>query len=260
MKKTLLFFSSIITLSAFSQSAAFNSSVATMCGCPGELWDFTTAYKPSTSFSTIDHTKRLMHTGFGFNVPATSTITGVKVEFDYTSNAATGTLRDSNVAILLAGSPNGQDKSGETPFYGTSGHKTLGGLGDVWLMGLTPSHINDPGFGFNIRFYSSVMGTVFNLETGVTMTVYYMTAAGINESQSSSQGLKIFHSDRTMTIENTTDEKADLEMFDLTGKSVLKNSFEGNKTSIDTGSLSEGVYIYKVKTSTRSKIARIVLE
>lgn len=265
MKTKLLLF--IPFLFAFSgtlsaQSAAKNTTVATMCGCPGEVWSFTLPYKPWSTFSTFDHTKRLMHTGYDFNIPATASITGIQVDYDYKTIAApANTVRDSNATILINGTMAGNDQSGSSPFYGANGHVTLGGPGNNWGVLLSPSDVNASGFGFNVRFYSNVFGPIISFENGVSITVYYNNVAGIRESQRSSPGIKVFYSNKALKVELESAEKAEIEVYDLTGKRVLKTATDVELTSsTDLSTLGSGIYIYSVKTPSRIKTARLIIE
>lgn len=257
---TLLLLTSV--QEGFAQTSAKNTSVATMCGCPGEIWSFTLPYKPWSNFSTFDHTKRIMHTGYDFNIPATASITGIQVDFDYkTINAPANTVRDSNATILINGTMAGDDQSGYSPFYGTTGHVTLGGPGNTWGLQPSPSDVNASGFGFNVRFYSNIFGPIISFENGVVMTVYYNNAAGISESQRSSLGIKAFYQNKSLKVELESPEKTEIEIYDLTGKKVLKNTRENSASSnTDLSSLGSGIYIYSVKTPSKTKTARFVIE
>lgn len=261
MKKALLAaFACILTSGVTGQSATFNTTLVSNCGCPGELWNFSTPYKPWVSLPTVTNSKRLMHTGYGFNIPATASITGVKVEFSYTgTNVTPGSLKDSVVALLLAGTPNGFDKAPTTPTYGTSGNVTVGGPGDTWGMALTPAHINDPGFGFNFKLYNTSPGIIFTFESGAAITVYYNTAAGISESQRSSAGLRAYYAERSLKAELEQSGKIDCEIFDLTGKRVYKNTLEGSKVQFDVSGLHTGIYLYSLRSGDKSRVARMII-
>lgn len=256
------FLLSLSTQSVSAQNAVKNTSVASMCGCPGEVWSFTLPYKPWANFSTYDHTKRLMHTGYDFNIPATASITGIQVEYDYkTINAPANTVRDSNATVLINGTMAGDDQSGYSPFYGANGHVTLGGPGNTWGLQLSPSDINSSGFGFNVRFYSNIFGPIVSFENGVTITVYYNNVAGISESQRSSPGIKAYYQNKSLKVELESPEKTEIDIYDLTGKRVLKTNKENSVvTSTDLSGLGSGVYIYTVKTPSRTKTARFVIE
>jgi hypothetical protein len=247
---------------ASAQSLAKNTPTNSICGCPGEPWNLTQAYKPWVYFPSATNSKRLMHTNYDFNIPATANITGVKVEFGYTAiNTPANSLKDSLCNLLINGGVSGQDKSGTTGYYGTAGNISFGGPGDTWGLGLTPADVNAPGFGFNFKMFSSVTGPQLTFDNGVTITIFYNTAAGISESQKSSPGLKAYYHNKVLKIETDDAEKTDVEIYDLTGKRISKSLLEGaGKHSVDLSLLDKGIYMYSVKSAAKSKVAKFIVE
>jgi len=260
---TLLFFLAV-SFNVISQSVAKNTATVSNCGCPGELWNFGTPYKPFVFFPTATNSKRLMHTDYGFNIPASATITGIQVEFSYYCAIVSmaNTLKDSLCQLLLNGGLIGLDKSAQTGFYYNTGTVTLGGAGDMWgAPYLTPSDINNASFGFNFKAFSSVANRDLNFDSGALMTIYYNLASGISESQSSSPGIKVLYKQKQLEINLDVAERSDLEIIDLTGKKILVTSFEmSNKNTADLSQLERGIYIYRIKSGIRSKVARFAVE
>jgi hypothetical protein len=247
---------------AVCQNAAKNTSVVAMCGCPGEIWGFNYPYKPYVSFPNPNNSKRLMHTDYGFNIPANATITGISVSFDYVCGATpANTMKDSLCMLYYNNTVIGNDNCGQTGFYSGTGSVTIGGPTDMWGTMLTPAEINSPLFGFNIKFFADAANSYFSLNNGAPMTVYYNLTSGISESQRSTPGIKVYLAAKELKIENNAAEKTSLEIFSLTGKKVFQSSFEkGASHSADLSLLEKGVYIYRVESETKSKVARIILE
>jgi hypothetical protein len=232
-----------------------------MCGCPGDVWNFNIPYKPWVNFTSSDHSKRLMHTGYGFNIPATASVTGIQIDFDYTTNGATnGVLKDSNAVLLMNGAMAGNDLSNATGYYLNGGHITLGGPGNLWGLQPSPADINSSGFGFNVRFYCTNIGTILTFENGVTITVHYVNAAGIHESQSGNSWMKTHLKNRELQIDYSGNEKVKTELFDLTGKLIYSTTFEGSGTyNYSLESLHEGVYLYRLSSNNHKQSGRLVL-
>jgi hypothetical protein len=247
---------------ASAQSLAKNTPTNSICGCPGEPWNLTQTYKPWVYFPSATNSKRLMHTNYDFNIPANASITGVKVEFGYTTNnTPANTLKDSLCNLLVNGGVSGQDKSGTTGYYGAAGNITFGGPGDTWGLGLTPADVNAPGFGFNFKMFSSAAGPQLTFDNGVIITIFYNNAAGISESQKSTAGLKVYYNNKSLKIETDVAEKTDVEIYDLTGKRIFKLAVEGaGKHNVDLSHLDRGIYMYSVKSASKAKVAKFIVE
>jgi len=245
-----------------AQSESKNTPTVSNCGCPGELWNLSTAYKPWVSFPTPTNSKRLMHTSYNFNIPANASITGIQVNFAYTTlNVVANTLRDTICTLLINGSVAGSDHSPTTPFFGAAGNITYGGPTDTWGLSLSPADVNSPSFGFNFKMYCDVANTQLTFDNGATITVFYNTAAGISESQKSSQGIKVYYTNKQLKVESDVVEKTDIEIFNLTGKKILKSTHENTqKSAVDLSDLEKGVYLYSVKSASKSKVAKFIVD
>ncbi|MBK9283683.1 MAG: T9SS type A sorting domain-containing protein [Sphingobacteriaceae bacterium] len=266
MQKILV---SILFLSAFfaqksimAQSAVNNTSVVSNCGCPGELWSFTTPYKPWVYFPMATNSKRLMHTNYNFNIPATASITGVKVEYGYTTFATpANTLKDSLVVLLLNGTMNGEDKSPESPYFGTSGNLSFGGPNDTWNMYLTPADINSPGFGFNFKLFSSVANAQLTVANGASITVYYNNAAGVKEWQNASEGMQVSFNRQYLTAKFNKAETSTIQILDLNGKMILSEEFQvADSASLRIENLKSGVYIYQIASGPHRKSGKFNID
>lgn len=88
--------------------------------------------------------------GFGFSIPSTATILGIKVEIQglFSSTDTVNTkLFSASLMKNLTPSSNGNEAAITT----TNGFVTLGGASDLWGTGWLPSDINSPNFGVSIQ-------------------------------------------------------------------------------------------------------------
>jgi hypothetical protein len=264
MKKlfTLLLLLSVVFGKMTAQNAVKNTSVASMCGCPGEVWNLGTPYKPYVLFPQPNNSKRLMHNDYGFNIPASATITGIQVNFSYsTANTPANALSDSLAVLLLNGNLLGTDQYSATGFYNSSGNVTIGGPGNTWGTALTPADVNSPGFGFNIKFFAWAANSDLYFTNGATMTIYYSTVNGVSEAQHSSQGLRAWVSGSHLRLYAAGAEKTSIDIFNITGKKVISAAFDSkNDNSLDISSLEKGVYVYRMDCSGRLKTGKFLVD
>lgn len=264
--RTTLFISvillNLLSLNMNSQQAAMNTSVVSNCGCPGEVWSFTTPYKPWVYFPTPNNSKRLMHTSYGFNIPATASITGVLVEMGYTTLNVTGnTLKDSLVMLLVNGSMAGEDKSPSSPYLGTSGTLSYGGPTDTWGILLSPADVNSPGFGFNFKLFSSVANSQLTVANGASITIHYNNAAGLHEWQTALGGVRISSSPDHLKVNFEKATNSHIQILDINGKLSGSGSFENtNEAYLNIENLRSGIYIYRVASGKEVRTGKFIKE
>lgn len=106
-----------------------------------------------TASGTASNNAYLDVTNFGFSIPSDYEILGVMVEIErLRSGGTTGNIRDDTVKLLLAGSRSGQNKAKTGTNWPTTEASTYYGYsGDCWQLALTPTDINNSGFGVSIR-------------------------------------------------------------------------------------------------------------
>ncbi len=131
------------------------------------------------SINTIDlsiagnYTNYLQVTGFGFTIPNSSVIEGIKVEVERSDlNSKT---KDYRVRIVKNGIIKPQDKSANQFWPSTDTYKTYGGDDYLWNETWIPTDINASNFGFAIAIYSQDGGTpaTFGRIDHIRITVYY---------------------------------------------------------------------------------------
>ncbi len=106
----------------------------------------------ATLLGTIDDTSRfLVLTGYGFVIPATASIRGVKVTVRARAvGGSSGALRDESVRLVVDGVPVGQSKAG-TRWSGTFSTVDYGGPAMLWNAALTPANVSAVTFGVSFQ-------------------------------------------------------------------------------------------------------------
>lgn len=159
----------------FSQSAIMGtaadggggSSVWTFFG-GGTIWTNTI---PGASVSNP-----LYSTNYGFTIPGTATIVGIKVT---TTGAYTGlapsTISDGSVHLLKAGVPQTANKANGISWTNAGTALTYGNSLDTWGESppWTPTDINNSGFGVAISATNVAASNRTGHLNGQTITVYY---------------------------------------------------------------------------------------
>lgn len=103
-------------------------------------------------------TNYLMTTNFGFNIPLDAIITGVTVSVERSTTTLNGT-HDNSVKLVKATVISGNDKASATLWPTADAVATYGSSSDLWGLSLTPSDINNSGFGVVISGVADLAGT-----------------------------------------------------------------------------------------------------
>ncbi len=135
----------------------------------------TTVSGVTSAFASADYVESqyLKLTNFGFAVPATANIEGIKVEVE---GKSTSTLSESvkvydiKAQLLKADVLTGNDKAAITAFTGSDTTKTYGATDDLWGATLSPTDVNGATFGFIFQV-KSILGTA-NIDN-IRITIYY---------------------------------------------------------------------------------------
>lgn len=141
---------------------------------PGNVVSSNDARATSSLSASKPASHLLKATGFGFNVPTSATITGVKVEVERSQGSATD-VHDSVIQLTTGGALIGSNKADAATLWpvGTAeSYATYGGLTDGWGAGLTPAQVNDPSFGVAIQAALTTSTSVARVDH-VRVTVRY---------------------------------------------------------------------------------------
>jgi hypothetical protein len=118
-------------------------------------------------------------TGFGFAIPAGSTITGVTVSVER-SASGTSDIRDQSLRLLKASALAGTDRADTLSSWphGTDASASYGSSSDLWGTTLTASDVNASGFGVALSAKNNAGSANFARVDQITITVSYTTGGG----------------------------------------------------------------------------------
>ena len=129
-----------------------------------------------------NHTNRLNITNFRFNIPASATITGLKLlVIAYSNGTGAAFVSDSAVYLVHDNDEISENRAklfGEGIWFG-DGKRKYGSSDDLWGATLTPDIVNDRTFGVSIGVqytYFSYSITVF--VDDVVLKVFYTDSSG----------------------------------------------------------------------------------
>ena len=145
---------------------------------PGDAKTSNDVYAFAGLTSSTSHYLKL--TGFGFSIPAGSTVTGVSVAVERIKTGSSQDVRDASVKLVKAGSVVGSEHAdtGTTWPYAADGTKTYGSGSDLWGTTLSPSDVNASGFGVAISARNLSSTGSFAKVDSVTITVTYTSGGG----------------------------------------------------------------------------------
>ena len=128
-------------------------------------------------------TNTLIATGFGFLVPTGATITGVRVSFAGACSYR-NSISDNNIQLLKAGVPAGSNKAQgqytvdvNNSLVIPSTARTYGSNTDLWGTTLTPSDVNNSGFGVQLTLNCNSNKLIGVAIGPINITVYYTISA-----------------------------------------------------------------------------------
>jgi len=133
------------------------------------------------------NTQYLKATGFGFAIPGSSSITGIKVEIEKNAIGINifAIVKDNSVRLVKAGTPVGSDYAKNSNWSSSSSYFTYGGNTDLWGTTWTRSDINASNFG--VVFSAEINGLISLLPSAqidhIRMTVYFNTILPVSIKQ-----------------------------------------------------------------------------
>ncbi|MDZ4666224.1 MAG: T9SS type A sorting domain-containing protein [Bacteroidota bacterium] len=244
-----------------SLSQTLGAGSASNCLCSGDLWNVSDQLKPNVTFSAAGYSHRVLFTNYGFTIPTNCTVTGVQVSFNYTSNVSNATLRDTIVMLLVGGYLAGYTQAAATPDYMGNNSVSIGSSIDMWGTYLTYNEINHPGFGFNFKLVSSVAGNKMGFTNGATITVFYDLASGIKESQSMRSKTKLYTDKKSVKISSDLAQNSEVSIYNILGTKLITVHLDANSNKeLDLSNLSEGMYVYTIKSEGKERSGKFILE
>lgn len=134
---------------------------------------------------TIQTSKWLRATGFGFNIPDTATIRGVLVEVETSSGLPGGMIQHDSIRLIVGGTIQGNNNAGgyitTTDTYLPYGSET-----DLWGLTLTPADVNAADFGVATRYIAMLDDTV--RVDHIRMTIYFSSRVYENSDSAITYG------------------------------------------------------------------------
>lgn len=136
-----------------------------------------------TSYATVDVNSNqisqyLQCTGYGFSIPAGSTINGITVSVRRLVDSTSGTTQDYAVRLVRAGTIQATNKASATPYTTTATTATYGSTSDLWSGTWSASDINSSGFGvaFSAQKPSTTSGNRTVSVDVISVSVNYTVA------------------------------------------------------------------------------------
>lgn len=141
------------------------------------------AHAYSTALLLGDTTQNLITKNFGFSIPATAVITGIKVEVEKSRDGLRDNVRDASVKIIKGGMITGSEHRSALKWPRNDSVVSYGGALDNWGISWSAADINSSNFGFSIsarlntdltslEFLSAPVLPVAKIDQ-IRMTVFY---------------------------------------------------------------------------------------
>ena len=134
-------------------------------GTPPNLnfYDRVKASDNSISYTVLynRNSKYLLASNFGFEIPADATINGIEVGIERKTNFNTSTVYalDAVVSLIKDGTVSGDNKADtSTKWSTTEATFTYGASNSLWGLELSPSDVNNSGFGATLVVYGKSSG------------------------------------------------------------------------------------------------------
>ena len=243
--------------------------------CPGSEWNNTsyaetpdnqsaTTSLAATGFcfqSTCSYSRALMANEFGFNIPSTAIISGIKVRIIRSADQSDA-VRDSTVRLMINSIPVGANKKKGISWPTIAAQKTYGGAEDLWDYSWTPALINASSFGVWLKCYHYSNTTVAMGAVDVVRVIVYYTNMMKSYSQqavwhSAVNELSVFPNPVTdeVRIQLCLEKNSgiDISIFNLEGKEVLKFREDCSagifSKELNCSSFPSGNYLVECKTN-----------
>lgn len=268
---TLIFFSFIVPITAFSQQEGPNSPAssenqpyASCTTCAGAIWDSTeNIYSNDGLFSEVHldpyltcfqstcyRSRYLTAYNFDFDIPQNATIEGITVDvFGVPSQNAA--VRDCTIVLRRDNSNNvyGNNMAQPQPWNVNNPQHTYGGPTELWGETWIPDDINSPEFGVYVKLYNPTNNSKDVFVDAVEITVTYSIGLTVYSVTSSPKPVSAYH-DATSQILNVdlnvpVNSQAEIRITDMFGRvcmSELINTSNGDKFQFSTAFLAEGMY------------------
>jgi type IX secretion system substrate protein len=257
--------------------AMVNEEYGPCLSCPGANWtNHMNAMIPDGMYAqtqlgaysncfmtTCFYARGMITQNFGFSIPVTSTITGIKAEVLRKASANQDIL-DTIVRLYKGGMLAGNNKASIIYWTTTAAYEAYGDSTDLWGATWTAADINANDFGLFYKPRNKAMNTNFitAFVDHVQITVYYITATGLQEQQQGTSDMIYDNSSVALIISDVTGKTSVslLEIYDDTGKLVMEKHFEKEMSNekIYLRELKKGIYIAKLSRDDHQTILKFL--
>lgn len=212
--------------------------------------------------------RSLMASNFGFTIPLSAVITGIKVEV-LRKASSLNAVQDSVVQLLLSGSSLGTNRAAVGYWDTTAAsYFTYGDSTDLWGISWTPSGVNATTFGLFFKTKNLGNSVVSAYIDHIRVTVYYQVSTGLIEHQvSDNQFNAYYNADEqaiTTRIVQMNFHHAELKIFNATGQLVFEKQLndDGSGVMIEkirVENLNEGIYFVEFISDEKSFSKKIII-
>jgi hypothetical protein len=157
-----------------------NDGGTTAWTSPTNIQGDTTTTSATCNIGSNPGTSQLLRaSNFGFSIPSTATILGVTVEVERSAANANRHF-DDTIKLLKAGTEAGTNQSAGAAIPTTKAFATYGSSSSLWGTTLTPTDVNDSGFGLSFKINRNSSQTTTTSVFRVRITVEYSTSTYVN--------------------------------------------------------------------------------
>jgi Tfp pilus assembly protein PilX len=160
-----------VTMSAVTTSSILSPTAAAGWTNSGNVFS-SNGSDASTTIAASGQSANLDVTGFGFNLPAGSTITGITAEIERAASSF-NSIEDYDVYLLKAGAPSGNDKASTTDWTTSDSTRTYGGSTDLWGTTWTEAQVEASNFGLRLKARNLTTSSRTAYVDHVEIRVYY---------------------------------------------------------------------------------------
>lgn len=177
-----------------SQGPNYPSSSANDSSAGSETWsNLSDALTENSNFAFYDaaggSSRILKLTGFGFSIPAGSSINGVVAEVRRKRAASSANMHDQLIQLRVGGIFSGGNKASGTRWPVSADYAAYGSATDTWGLTLAASDVNSTDFGIGVQGSIDSNSSDDGMIDTVRLTVYYTVPAGGVFSNSALDGL-----------------------------------------------------------------------
>ena len=109
--------------------------------------------------------------------------------------------------------------------------------------------------------YSANQGVKFGFTNGATITIHYILASGIKESQSGIATTKIFLDKKNVLLSTDLPENSEVTIYNILGTKLLSTRLDANSSKqLDLSNLSNGMYVYIIRSGNKERSGKFILE